>query len=742
MSKGLTIRKFFFFVLLCLSLMTLNAQENRPSVALVLGGGGARGFAHIAILELIEELGIPIDLIAGVSSGAIIGGLYSIGYSPAMILEAVYAQDWASFFVDRPVSPFPRGNERLPLSVSLRGPAGTIAPGWGFGYSTGQRAYELFKSLTVKIPSYQHFDLLPIPFRAGAVEVPAGIFKLFEEGDLAEAIRASMSIQGVFQPFVIDGYSFVDGGLLNVLPIRAVRELGFDIVIAVDLFSPPNEFSVAPLDLPELMNTLFSNMMSAREHIYADLVLFPLPPNVPSMMNFARGLEIYSMALAEREKHVALLQPILEVIFPDGVPEEYLNRKSLAVYKEKPYLVPEKLIIHGALARDYYFIHREFNRLIRGYALQEDNVSAFLDSIYASGNYQMVTVRTDIRYGETRMEVTLFPQTYNMFFLRLGLDYEGTFSSQSFDRMALRNGFEFQNRDGFSLLLRTSIMDELSAGLSVFRPMGPRFFLSGFTELVSDQRIREHNLFHPDSVVLDRLFYFQAALRGGLLLNSNNSLSLSPNYFRAMKDGLVYSVPGITAVYTFTSLDQTILPSRGFYFRLCNRFRFAQLNNQYFHQVRADFAYHVPLGRRFSFGFQGFGSYVFGQPEHPFRIDTFEDKKVSRRFFPHAAGLFYTENKKAFSLSLQYEPLENFGILGSRLIFFLAAAAGASSKTNSWENFGRENITGNLSFGTAFIPARSFFFMGRAGVGGGNGLRPTPFVSLDIGASRFKRNLF
>ena len=265
-------------------------NEERPSVALVLGGGGARGFAHIAVLELIEELGIPVDLIAGVSIGAIIGGLYSAGYSPEMIIDTLEGREWSAFFQDRPTQPFRINSDNLPIAISLGSSAGPIAPAFGRGFSTGQRVYELLKSLTVNIPSGIEFDKLPTPFLAGVVEIPGGKFELLGKGDLAEAIRASMSIQGVFEPFDIDGKSYIDGGIINTLPIREVRELGYDIVIAVDLYVPPKELSAELLDLPDLMETLYSGRMGRDQHRLADAVIFPLPDNVSSA-NFEEAME-------------------------------------------------------------------------------------------------------------------------------------------------------------------------------------------------------------------------------------------------------------------------------------------------------------------------------------------------------------------------------------------------------------------------------------------------------------------
>jgi len=123
-------------------------------VGVVLGGGGARGFAHIAVLELIEEMGIPVDLVAGTSIGAIIGGLYSAGYNTALIKEIFFDLDWTSIFSDNPVLPFERQLGNQSLMANLLGLKLThgFHVSLGRGFSGGQTAYTIFKSFTAKIP--------------------------------------------------------------------------------------------------------------------------------------------------------------------------------------------------------------------------------------------------------------------------------------------------------------------------------------------------------------------------------------------------------------------------------------------------------------------------------------------------------------------------------------------------------------------------------------------------------------
>ncbi len=189
-------------IVLCVLAMNLWAQTtekntlDRPTVALVLAGGGARGFSHIAFIELLDELGIPIDMIIGTSAGALVGGLYSAGYSSSEIADAMLYLDWPTLFNDSTTRPLESGlgsHSSLSniINIQLKG---DLSLDLGKGLLTGQNVYNRLKALTVKIPSYIHFDSLITPFRATTVDLLSGELVVIEQGDLVEAMRASMSI--------------------------------------------------------------------------------------------------------------------------------------------------------------------------------------------------------------------------------------------------------------------------------------------------------------------------------------------------------------------------------------------------------------------------------------------------------------------------------------------------------------------------------------------------------------------
>lgn len=218
-----------------------SAPLGRPRIGLVLSGGGARGLAHVGVLKALERERIPIDLIAGTSMGAIIGGLYASGMSAERLEAELLSVNWDEVFagrVDRPLLSQRRKEADFELSPvlefgmrdgELRAPLGALS---GRGLETLLRRY------TLPVRGVQDFSRLPIPFRAVATNMETGQPVILSTGDLALALRSSMSVPGVFAPTEADGRILGDGGLVDNLPVDVARAMGADIVIAVNIGTP------------------------------------------------------------------------------------------------------------------------------------------------------------------------------------------------------------------------------------------------------------------------------------------------------------------------------------------------------------------------------------------------------------------------------------------------------------------------------------------------------------------------
>lgn len=232
------LRKKLFIILSFLFFWTtLSANSvDRPKIGLVLSGGGALGFAHIGTLKMLDSLEIPIDCIAGTSMGGILGALYSIGYTGQEIEDIVERTDWPDLFTDHPsrknLPYFERQlAERFQLLFSMQG----IEPVPPSGLIYGQKVSLLFSSLTFPYEHIQRFDDLPIPFRCVALDLITGNEVVLEQGSLARAMRSTMAIPSIFSPVEWGDSLLVDGGIMNNLPVDAVKAMGADIVISVDV---------------------------------------------------------------------------------------------------------------------------------------------------------------------------------------------------------------------------------------------------------------------------------------------------------------------------------------------------------------------------------------------------------------------------------------------------------------------------------------------------------------------------
>ena len=224
-------------------------DEDGLDIALVLSGGGALTTTQVGAMTLIEELGVPIHCVLGTSMGSVTGAMYVSGYSPEEIANIYRDRDWAAIFrggVSRDEKPYlQKENEDQYFSdyVAGLGPNGISLPG-GFGDMSGLQAE--FRKIFSHLSNETDFSSdLRAPYRAVAMDLSTGDAKGFAEGDLVQAIMASMAVPGVFAPREIDGRLYVDGGMASQLPVRMAKEMGADIVIALDTTIEPPELTGA-----------------------------------------------------------------------------------------------------------------------------------------------------------------------------------------------------------------------------------------------------------------------------------------------------------------------------------------------------------------------------------------------------------------------------------------------------------------------------------------------------------------
>jgi NTE family protein len=218
------------------------APAARPRIGLVLGGGGAKGAAHVGVLTMLEDMRVPVDCVVGTSMGALVGGTYASGMTAREVEEAVAKISWAEAIG------FAGWRQKLPMRRKLAGR--TYSNNFEFGFRDGsvaapsgiintQNIEQTIRHLVSRSLGTDDFDELPIPFRAIATDMLTGEMVVLSKGDLAQAMRASIAVPGVFSPVTIDDRTLGDGSLTRNVPVDIARQTCADVVIAVAVPTPP-----------------------------------------------------------------------------------------------------------------------------------------------------------------------------------------------------------------------------------------------------------------------------------------------------------------------------------------------------------------------------------------------------------------------------------------------------------------------------------------------------------------------
>ncbi|MGB0980573.1 MAG: patatin-like phospholipase family protein [Winogradskyella sp.] len=290
--------KNYISILLLLTTFALGAQNHavkpQPKVGLVLSGGGAKGFAHIGVLKVIDSLGIKIDYISGTSMGAIIGGLYATGYSGKQLDAMFKAQDFNLLINDA----FPRSSKSFyerenaeKYAVSL--PFNKFKISLPSALSRGQNVYDLLYQLMLPVNEITDFSKLPIPFFCITTNIETGKSLILDKGRLAEAVTASGALPSFFEPVTIGNDVFIDGGVTNNFPVEELKAKGMDIIIGVDVqddLKKKDALTSAPEILLQINNFRTIEVMKSK----AKLVDVYIKPDISnySVLSFDEGEDI------------------------------------------------------------------------------------------------------------------------------------------------------------------------------------------------------------------------------------------------------------------------------------------------------------------------------------------------------------------------------------------------------------------------------------------------------------------
>lgn len=450
------------------------ADEPRPKIGLVLGGGGARGGAHVGVLRVLEELRVPVDYLAGTSMGSLVGALYCEGYSPDEIERIVRAIPWDKAFRDAPdrrLQSFrQKEDENLALLPFELG-AGRKGISGRSGIITGTRIDFIFRTLTLEVSSNQHFDRLRIPYRAIATDLKNGEMVVLDQGDLADAMRASMSVPGVFTPVEIDGRVLVDGGLARNIPVDVVRSMGAERVIAIDVGTLLRQ-EVRDLTAVGVLSQT-SAAMGARNRAESRAQIGPgdllITPELGqfSAADFERIEEAIALGeVAARAQEAELRRYSVS----EAEYAEFLRRQRRPSGAEA--IRVDSIAIEGIRKVPVGLVRRRI-KTRPGEPLNLPTLSSDLDRVWQLGDFETVEYRIDRDTAGNRLVIEAREKPWGPGYLRFGLSVNSTFGGETEVRALAEFRRANINRFGAEWKTVVAVGNPFEAVTEFYQPLGP-----------------------------------------------------------------------------------------------------------------------------------------------------------------------------------------------------------------------------------------------------------------------------
>ena len=405
---------FFLSIIFCL---TSGVYADRPEVGLVLAGGGAKGFAHVGVLKVLEDNGIHVDYIAGTSMGGIVGALSAYGYSAREIEKEVSGIDWGALFFD--------DVNRSYMSYRNKTASSKYFMTLGFdkhglrnspGLISGQKIQDKFYQLVGPCSDNDDFDNLPTPFRCVATDIITGKEVVLKDGSLADAMRSTMSIPGIFPPVEKGDYLLVDGGVVNNLPVNVMKEMGADIIIVVNLSNnlADREDLRGALGITNQMLNLFVYDQQQSQLKDADIVISPVlgKYDSKSYLNFN---EIEKLGEEAAREKIAEIKAIVGPENISPVPKIGVIRKN--------HTVIDKIEVSDYDSYERNILVKKLEKF-KGAPLDIDKLNDLVEDVHASGQYESIRYNVENEDGQNVLKVQVEPSHKGPHYFRLGLFYD------------------------------------------------------------------------------------------------------------------------------------------------------------------------------------------------------------------------------------------------------------------------------------------------------------------------------
>jgi NTE family protein len=452
----------------------------RPRIGLVLSGGGARGAAHIGVIKVLQQLHVPIDCIAGTSMGSIVGGLYASGMDPDEMEKAITSIDWPDVFNDSPAREYRSFRRKRDDDTFLVKAKPGIKDGkitLPRGAIQGQKLTIILRQLSMPAAEIRDFDKLRVPFRAVATDIGTGEAVVISHGDLALAMRASMSIPTAFAPVDMEGKVLVDGFVSNNLPIDVARKLCGDRIIAVDIATPlePGDKLGSFLSILGQLTGIMTQQNTARQKA----TLGPTDVLIqPDLGDFGTTeFEHAAKAIAIGEKAAwAMRGELQKLALPSQAYRQRVAAQPVPRGPEQPVIdfirIENNSRLSNQVIRSRLHIHA-------GQRLDLDQLHQDLSTIYGLENFERVDYRLVEEHGKTGLIVKAVAKSWGPDYLQFGLNLQATGQGNSAFNIAAGYIASEVNSAGGEWRIFAELGEEMGLFTDFYQPFGAdyRYFL-------------------------------------------------------------------------------------------------------------------------------------------------------------------------------------------------------------------------------------------------------------------------
>jgi NTE family protein len=446
-----------------------------PRIALALSGGGARGIAHVGVLKVLEEMRIPISCITGTSMGSIVAGAYAVGNSPEEIEKMVLATNWDEIFRDNPPRAEIATRRKIDDYKTLFAPEFGVKDGslaLPKGIIAGVSIEAFLRVVAEPATGIDDFNKLPVPFRAVATDIETGEAVVLSHGNIAEAMRASMSVPGAINPVQMDGHLLVDGMIANNLPIDQARKLCGDVVIAVNIGTPPlkrDEITSALAVVSQMMAFLGKQTVDEQlKSMGADDVLIAPDLGDISVAKYDRAKDAIRIGEEATRKMAASLSRY------SISPEQYAALGAKRVRARVELGTVDEIRFEG-LQRTNPEVLAGLVETKPGEPIDQEKIGADLRRIYGRGDFESVDARVVGSAGGPRaMVITPREKDWGPDYLRFGLGLESDFQGDNAFNLLVQYRKTWLNRLGGEWLSEAQIGQDTHLYSEFYQPLNER----------------------------------------------------------------------------------------------------------------------------------------------------------------------------------------------------------------------------------------------------------------------------